>query len=186
VEWKEIKTQADADALMNIFGGFHDACLREAHLWTGHWVSSELSMSCPGNLDNRLRLHVQRQFKNPSAIELLFEELTRFNLVPTPENYDAIIYEATLLIRPEMIFWTPDHNWSPEDTDRDECTWVSAKKLRWRTVDWLGDNLHYGPKEEEERDIEPKVVQKAACRGKPEPIPPTLADQLIQKDKKAP
>jgi hypothetical protein len=147
--WKEIKTQADADALMRVFGDFHDGCLREAHLWTDHWVSTELSMSCPGNLDNRIRIFVQRQFKNPSAIELLFEEVTRLNLVPTAENYDSIIDSATLLVRGEVVFWSPEGDWSPDDSRKDESTWISAKKLRWREVSWLGEELHYGPKEED-------------------------------------
>jgi hypothetical protein len=147
MEWKKINTQADANAFMDIFGGFHDGCIREAHLWTDHWVSNDLSMSCPGDLDNRIRFLIQRQFKNPSAIELLFEEVTRFNLVPTPENYDSIIYEATLLIRNDNIYWSTDRGWSPDAANRDARTWISAKKLRWREVDWLGEDLRYGPNE---------------------------------------
>jgi hypothetical protein len=82
MEWEEIKTQADANALMEVFGNFHDSCIREAHLWTDHWVSPKLSMSCCGHLDNKIRFLIQRQYKNPSAIELFFEHVTRFNLVP--------------------------------------------------------------------------------------------------------
>jgi hypothetical protein len=149
--WKEIRSQADADALMEAFGDFHDGCLREAHLWTDHWVGTNLSMSCPGDLDTRVRLLLHRQFRNPSAIELLFEEVTRFNLVPTPENYPTIIYCATLLVRDDTIFWSPGGGWRPDQAGRDESTWISAKKLRWREVDWLGNKLRYGPKEEESR-----------------------------------
>ena len=147
MEWKEIITQADADTFMDLVGGFHDGCIREAHLCTDHWVSSDLSMSCPGNLDNRIRFLIQRQFRNPAAVELLFEEVTRFNLVPTPENYDTIIYGATLLVRNDTIYWSTDGRWSPDSSDRDESTWISAKKLRWHEVDWLGEKLHYGPNE---------------------------------------
>jgi hypothetical protein len=77
MNWSEVKTQADADALMEAFGCFHDGCIRESHLWTDHWVSEDLSMSCPANWDNRLRFFVQRQSRNPSAVELLFEEVAR-------------------------------------------------------------------------------------------------------------
>lgn len=148
MNWKNIKTQSDADALMELFGDFHDGCIREAHIWTDHWVAENLSMMCPGNLDNRIRFLIQRQFKNPAAIELLFDEVTRFNLVPTPDNYDAIIDNATLLVRDETIYWSPDFNWSPDSPTRDDRTWISAKKLCWREVDWLGKELHYGPYEE--------------------------------------
>ena len=148
MNWNEIKNQANADTLLKLFGWFHDGCIREALLWTEHWVSHDLSMSCPGNLDNRIRFLIQRQFKNPSAIELLFEEVTRFNLVPTPENYDTTIYEAVLLVRDDHIYWSPESGWSPDSDNRDEETWISAKKLRWREVNWLGQELHYGPKNE--------------------------------------
>ena len=145
MEWKEIKTQVDADDLMKIFGDFHDSCIREAHLWTDYWVSHELSMACSGHLDNKIRFLIQRQFDNPSAIELFFEQVTRFNLVPSPENYDSIILSATLLVRDDSVFWSPEGDWSPEEPNRDKSTWVSAKELRWREVDWLGKDLRYGP-----------------------------------------
>lgn len=146
--WSEIRTQADADALMKTFGGFHDGCIHEAHLWTGHWVGSDLSMACPANLDNCIRFLVQRQFRDPAAIELLFEEVTRFHLVPTPENYCTIIFGATLLVRDGSIYWSPEPNWAVEASDRDESTWISARKLRWRPVDWLGETLRYGPQDD--------------------------------------
>ncbi len=135
---------------MERFGSFHDGCVREAHLWTDHYVGPNLSMACSDKLDNRIRFLVQRQFINPAAIELLFEQVTRFNLVPTPNNYDTIIFEAALLVREDTIFWSPDSRWTPDLPTRDDCTWVSAKQLRWREVDWLGEKLHYGPKEEED------------------------------------
>ena len=147
MSWNIIKDQDDVDSLMALFGGFHDGCLREAHLWTGHWVSKDLAMSCPGSLDNCIRILVQRQFKEPSAIELLFEEVTRFNLVPAPENYESIIFGATLLVQDSTAYWSPTEGWWPDSPSRDEATWVSAKRLRWRRVEWLGEELHYGPDE---------------------------------------
>jgi hypothetical protein len=90
---------------------------------------------------------IQRQFKDPSAIELLFEEVTRFNLVPSPEDYASIIFSATLLVQDGVIFWSPEGSWKPDEADKDESTWISARKLRWREVPWLGQDLRYGPKE---------------------------------------
>lgn len=148
MRWKDIKTQSEADALLSIFGYFHDACIRELHMWTEHWVSENLSMACNGDLDTKIRILIQRQFENPSSIELLFEEVERFNLVPSPENYDSIIYEAVLLVKEDGIYWSPEDDWSLESSDRDECTWLKARQLKWREVNWLGEQLHYGPKEE--------------------------------------
>jgi hypothetical protein len=105
-------------------------------------------MSCRCDLDNSIRFLIQRQFENPSAIELLFEHVTRFNLVPSPENYDSVIFAATLLVQDGTIFWSPEGDWRPEKLNKDQSTWVSARNLRWREVDWLGKELRYGPKGE--------------------------------------
>jgi hypothetical protein len=147
MEWQEIRTQNDADALMEAFGDFHDSCTREAHLWTGHWVNPDLSMSF-GHLDTRIRFLIQRQFNSPSAIELLFEGVTRFNLVPAPEDCDSIILSATLLVRDRIIYWSPESGWSADKPNRDEFTWVAARRLLWREVNWMGRDLRYGPKQE--------------------------------------
>jgi hypothetical protein len=148
MNWIKIESQADADALLDLFGGFHDGCIREAHLWTEHFVAQNLSMSCAGNLDNNIRFLIQRQFKNPSAIELVFEQVTRFNLVPSPDNYDSVIYDATLLVHEGIIYWSPEEDWTPNAPDRDNTTWISSNILRWREVDWLGEELRYGPNKE--------------------------------------
>lgn len=144
-EWREVKTQFDANALMEVFGSFHDSCIREAHLSTGCWVATDLRMTCSTFLDHYIRFLVQRQLKDPSAIELLFEEVTRFNLVPAPENSDSIISEATILVEDGIVFWSVQDGWRPDSQSRDDATWVSAMVLRWRPVDWLGEELRYGP-----------------------------------------
>jgi hypothetical protein len=153
MEWTEVKTPDDARSLMDVFGNFHDSCIREAHLSTDHWVSRDLSMSCAGHLDNKIRFLIQRQFRNPSAIELFFDHVTRFNLVPAPNGHDAVIFAATLLVQEGYIFWSPEDDWRQEKPNRDEFTWVSAKKLRWREVNWLGEKLHYGQDEAEKADV---------------------------------
>src|SRR5580704_1157240 len=94
--WSPITTQSDIGNLLNVFGGFHDGCLREAHVWTEHYVNSDLNMKCTGDLDTRIRLLIQRQFKEPSAIELFFEQVITFHLQSSAENYDSIIFDATM------------------------------------------------------------------------------------------
>ena len=149
MSWKPILSPNDAEELMRLFGDFHDGCIREMHLQTGHWVSPELSMACTGALDTVLRILIQRQFRNPSAIEMLFEQVTRLNLVPSPENYDSIIFEATLIQHNGEWLWSPEQDWSPSDTERDQYSWVSARKLSWRDASqWMGRELRYGPRVE--------------------------------------
>ena len=151
--WIKIETEDDIDQLLHAFGRFHDGCLREAHIWTEHYVDEDLSMACTGNLDTHIRMLFQRQWKNPSAIELRFDQVIRFNLVPSPENCDSVIFDATLLLREGVIYWAEWRNWTPDSDDRDAITWVAAKGLFWRDAsEWMGQRLRYGPTE---RSCEP-------------------------------
>ena len=54
--WSPLASQAEAHELMKLFGGFHDGCLREAHVWTESFVDTGMSMSVASNLDTRVRL----------------------------------------------------------------------------------------------------------------------------------
>jgi hypothetical protein len=144
--WNHINSQADIDGLLTTFGGFHDGCLREAHIWIEHYVKPNLHMRCTGDLDTRVRILVQRQFSAPSAIELLFEQVVAFHLQPSPDNYDALIFEATMLKEGDIFYWADASDWSPSTTQRDQVTWIAAKKLSWRDAsDWMGAELRYGP-----------------------------------------
>lgn len=143
--WIEIKSEEEAKALLKKFGCFHDACIKEAHLWTQHRVNENLSMSCSGELDTSIKFVVQRQFRNPSCIELLFEKVTRINIVPSPENYDQIIYEALIGIEDGEFFWCVDSSETPKGLDSNKDTWIKSKILKWRVADeMLGPELSYG------------------------------------------
>lgn len=143
--WIEIKSEEEATNLLKKFGYFHDACIKEAHLWTQHRVNENLSMSCSGELDTSIKFVVQRQFRNPSCIELLFEKVTRINIVPSPENYDQIIYEALIGVEDGEFFWSVDSRKNPKNLDSNQDTWIKSKILKWRVADeMLGSELSYG------------------------------------------
>jgi hypothetical protein len=140
-----IRSKADIDNLLTAFGGFHDGCLREAHIWTESWVAPDLRMHCASDLDTRIRLLVQRQGRDPSAIELVFEQVVTFHLQPSPQNYDSISFEATMLLDGDTYYWAEASGWSYTADNRDAVTWIAAKKVSWRDVsDWMGADLRYG------------------------------------------
>jgi hypothetical protein len=145
IAWTRIASKADADSFLNVFGGFHDGCLREAHVWTDHWVASDLRMHCTGELDTRVCLLIQRQFSAPSAIELLFDQVVTFHLQPSPHNHDSTIFDATLLLDDDIFYWADAGGWLPTAKNRDWATWIAAKKVSWRDAsDWMGADLRYG------------------------------------------
>ncbi len=102
-------------------------------------------MSISIALDLRVRLLFQRQYANPSAIELLFEQVTTFHLWADPGS-DNIIMDATLLHHDGLFYWANEYDWSPENADRDKFTWIAGKALSWRDAsDWMGNELRLGP-----------------------------------------
>ncbi|MEH6940031.1 hypothetical protein V7056_19630 [Bacillus sp. JJ664] len=143
MEWKEIKTSDDIKKLQMVFGGFHDSCLKELYLWTDSYVDEDLSMAMTSGTN--VRILFQRQFENTSAIELLFEGVKQFHMSPPPEDYDSIIYGASLLIEDELIYWANDSSWSPTNNIDYDVSWISSKRLRWRDVSsWMGEKMRYG------------------------------------------
>lgn len=132
MSWIEVENQKDADALMDHFGGFHDTCIREAHIGTGYWVEQDLTMRCPDGLDTTIQLLIQKQALAPSAIELQFSEVLRINWVPVPENVLAIISGATILHSGAAVHWAPEAEWDFDSRDPSDQIWISARRMRWR------------------------------------------------------
>lgn len=146
--WYDIRTQAEAGAFMERVMRFHDGCLREAHAWTEEqWVGHDLAMHFGRERQSRVRLLLQRQWAPLSAVELLFDEVTRFNLAPARADEDGIIQASTLRVDGGEIIWAGAEPWEPGGPRRDEVTWVSGGRLRWRDASaWMGSALHYGPR----------------------------------------
>ncbi len=140
--WHEIKGPDQIEQLMNRFGRFHDGCIREIHVATGHSVGEDLSMDC----DWRTTVHllVQRQRPDPSAMELRFEEVIELHVSPPPPDYVSIIFAATFFSQDGIFYWSEDVRWSLESTQRDESTWIAARRVWWREASqWMGERLRY-------------------------------------------
>ena len=149
MSWKSVTDITEIDALRIAFGDFHDACLRECHIWTEHWVSKDLSMAISTDWDTHARLLIQRQGLPISAVELCFEEVRHFHLAPSPRDYASDIFSGLLVVRDDGIRWADHSDWLPDDPYAVDCTWIHAGKLRWRDASgWMGQQLRYGSPEE--------------------------------------
>lgn len=143
MSWNTIKTKEDIDNLLRLFGGFHDSCLKELYLWTDSCVDENFAMGMSSGTN--VRILFQRQYDNLSAIELLFEGVTKFHLTPPPENHDSIIFGASLLFQNNLFYWADDIGWHPNEVTPYEVSWISAKSVKWRDVSsWMGDTMRYG------------------------------------------
>lgn len=107
---------------------------------------------------------LQRQWPNPSAIELLFQNIIAFHLFATERRYEANIYDGTLTLREDgTFFWAND--WGKE-IPTEKTTWVTSRALSWRDVsDWMGPTLRYGDGEFRPEDDE----QNYPIVGEPQP-----------------
>jgi hypothetical protein len=145
--WHELSSDDDVADLMKRFGGFHDGCIREMFVWSNYYVSANLRMGADwGENVVNVRIHFQRQWAEPSSIEMWFEDITDLHLQPAAKNYDWIIYDATLMRRDGVVYWAKEAGFDPQTCDRTAWTWIGARRVRWRAVnDWMGDALHYGP-----------------------------------------
>ena len=143
MEWHEIVCQDDIDKLMNMYGHFHDGCIKEIHYISGAFVGYDLSMM-PINTQRILKVVFQRQARNPAAIEVEFSKLIQFNLKPVDEKYTTEIFGAFMKYMNGVIYWADDDSWDIDSEDKSEYTWVAAKDVRWReNDDYLGDKIIY-------------------------------------------
>jgi hypothetical protein len=140
--WQLLRNPTDIAQLMQLFGNFHDACIREIHIGTGHYVAEDLRMT----VDWKTTVHVlvQRQFRRPSAIELRFEEVVGLRYSAPQPDCENIIFNAAFFIRDDTFYWADSSQWTPESAESAEDTWVAARKVSWREAsDWLGPSLRY-------------------------------------------
>ncbi|MUK87918.1 hypothetical protein GMD78_05835 [Ornithinibacillus sp. L9] len=144
MEWIEVNAEEDIDGLLNKFNYFHDSCLKELIMHTDSYVNKELSMGISTGLDTTIRMLFQRQGEKPSAIELLFEGVTQFQLRPSSENHDSIILDAVIFLQDGSYYWTDYPDWKPGEVNQ-EVTYISAKHLKWRDVSpWMGAKKRFG------------------------------------------
>ncbi|MCZ8023658.1 MAG: hypothetical protein O9294_18005 [Cytophagales bacterium] len=135
--WTELKDDNDIKGLLQMFGYFHDSCLREVHISTREYVDDKLAM----HFDNKLTatLLFQRQFGGLTVIELKFEDIGQFNFRPFDTNTDAVIYDATLKKIDNIFYWADFADWELGDND---SIWISGQKLFWRPRPELIGNVN--------------------------------------------
>lgn len=126
-DWNEIKNDSDIESLIELYGNFHDGCLREVHIVTEESVKKDLSMTFSGQLTATLLF--QRQYENPTVIELKFENVRQFNFNPPGPGYDSIIYDATFKKIDNLFYWASEDDWKLGDND---AVWISGEKVFWR------------------------------------------------------
>jgi len=118
--WNYIQTQKDADVFMELFAGFHDAYIRK--------ITYEESA-----YPNIATVYAVFESCWYGTAELCFEAVSELHLHSPGELYTSEIYDATLLVNEERVFWADDYM---EEENTDRCSsYIKALSLKWRTIE---------------------------------------------------
>ncbi|MFW6026528.1 MAG: hypothetical protein ACOCRX_09315 [Candidatus Woesearchaeota archaeon] len=130
--YSELKSQKEMDEFLNIVGGFHDGLIKELHSLNSAFVDENLSMACSFKYD--LRILVQRQWENPSAVELILGNVIKIN-IEKPSYIGSSSGEISYNKRNEKrkIKLSLDNNY------------FVCRKFYWRDAsEWMGKNSRFG------------------------------------------
>lgn len=140
--WNEITTDSDLTEFLELYGRFHDCCLKELRYISGAFVNKDLSMN-PINTQRKLLILFQRQSEDNPVIELEFSNLETLNLKPIERIYTCEIFGASMFFENGKIYWG-DSNLFETQRAQYDGTWLCAEKARWRfAYEYMGDKEIY-------------------------------------------
>lgn len=117
-EWNYILTQADAEDFMKKFVGFHDSTLEKIE-----YYESNSSATANAIFDNSGWYGV---------VELCFEGVQTLKIVPAMGNYSRELFDASLIVENESIFWADSYMEKPNDSY--DGSIIRALSLKWRKI----------------------------------------------------
>ena len=132
--WNEITNQNELERFVELFSNFHDSCIKEFKYTSGAFVDKNLIMY-PINDKRNFNIIFQRQFSNPSVVEMEFMGLLKLNMFPANENYTCEIFEATMLLCDDCIYWYDSKKISIDEINDYKGNLICSSKIRWRVAD---------------------------------------------------
>lgn len=133
MEWTVIHDQADIDALLKLYNGFHDSCITGVRYENGNQVDDRLAMSWGSEEQFRLVMSLQRQ-GTPRDLELCFTGLRRINLSGCDPRFFSMM-DCFLSFWGPYIVWAdgecfdPAHPVKEDQLTGDMYTFVVADRL---------------------------------------------------------
>lgn len=133
MNYKEIETEEDIKELMEEFCYFHDSCIKEMNYVSGCYVDVNRAMQ-PINVNRTVEIIFQSQMSDCRTIQVQFDKIKKLNLEPRDEEYDAIIYGASLIKVNMAFYWSEWENLKTEDINSSRGTWIAAERIRWKKL----------------------------------------------------
>ena len=132
--WHEITNCNEAESFMEKVAFFHDSCIKEIKYISGSYVNNNLDMY-PINDQRKVSFLIQRQYDSLSMIELEFIGVKYFYLKPTTPGFSSEIFDATLIVNNNFVFWCDDGNVLENNIDKYDGTKIFASNVRWRSIE---------------------------------------------------
>ena len=134
------------DGFLDGIGDFHDGVLKEFHAISSSFIDHSLRMTC--DLELNMRLLVQRQWGNPSAVELIAGSVSSFSMTGKPD----VIYDSTGVV-----------GYSRTDEQREiSLNFLAVAELKCRRLlyraasEWMGRESRFG----EEIVLTPQAIRE--------------------------
>ncbi len=117
-EWAYILTEADVKDFMKTVLGFHDGKLQKLI------YEEDFQAPCVTAVFDTLG----------GMVELCFEGVKAVHLCPPKENYMSLIYEGTLIVKDELVFWADTYMETEDLSQNNDCSYIKALSLKWRKL----------------------------------------------------
>ncbi|RYG32003.1 hypothetical protein EON81_21655 [bacterium] len=143
MEWSTVSTREELDDFLTVVGSFHDGILKEIHWVNRQFVDASLSMQAYRLSD--VRMLVQRQWADLSAVEMRFEGVWKFTV-------DSVGWIDGAIARTELssAMLGPPRELLVLDF---EDSVISFESMKWRDAsEWIGVPSRFGPFPEHEPD----------------------------------
>lgn len=127
--WNYIEKQQDINFLFEQTHRFHDSILKDLNYVSGGYVNDKNQMHCTDSI-RQVTMRFDSQWCD--SIEMIFEGVTTLNLRPHTDNESSYLYDASLFIQDETVFFFDSHI---DGIDKSyDGTWIGAYWLRWRLM----------------------------------------------------
>jgi len=152
--WLPLRSVEEIQSFLTAVGGFHDGALREFAVSTETYVAADLSTACPDHLDTWARIHLQRQYQDPAAFELLCRGVSHLQFTPTLDGCNSIVFSGDLRVEDSAFRLTLEYLNSPMRPPTQEMLariaaapppglTLLAQSIEWRPIELTGDRLLY-------------------------------------------
>lgn len=120
------------EEFLSVVGNFHDGVLKEIHILNSAFVEENLSMAY--NFKYDMRLLVQRQWENPSAVEIILGDVTEVKL----QQPDCIWSSSG------KVEINKNGEVSEISLDLDNSSFT-CRRMFWRHAsEWMGEKSRFG------------------------------------------